>query len=144
MDETTSPPCPCCRRFGTASPGRCSLQAAWGRREAWRQSWRRRGMGTAFLARTEASPSPAARSRLFAATDTVYGRVFDIVGRAGWPREVGERAQRDTCYDRWSRHEDELANDAAAALEMAGAGQADAFDTACLDAEQGVAACTGR
>ena len=98
-------------------------------------------VGTAFLACTEASTSPAARARLLAATDTdtVYGRVFDIGARAGWPREFGERALRNAFYDRWSGHEDELANDAEAAREMANARQAEAYDTACLDAGQGVA-----
>ena len=89
-------------------------------------------MGTAFLACTEASTSPAARPRLLAATDTdtVYGRVFDIGARARWPREYGERALRNAFYDRWSGHEDELANDAEAAREMANARQAEAYDTA--------------
>jgi nitronate monooxygenase len=98
-------------------------------------------VGTAFLACTEASTSPAARARLLAATDTdtVYGRVFDIGARAGWPREYGERALRNAFYDRWSGHEDELANDAEAAREMANARQAEAYDTDCLDAGQGVA-----
>jgi hypothetical protein len=44
---------------------------------------------------------------------------------------------------RWSGHEDELANDAEAAREMANARRADAYDTACLDAGQGVALLRG-
>jgi nitronate monooxygenase len=98
-------------------------------------------VGTAFLICTESSTSPAARARLIAATDTdtVYGRVFDIGARAGWPREFGERALRNAFYDRWSGHEDELADDAVAARQMAQARAAEDFDTAKLDAGQGIA-----
>jgi nitronate monooxygenase len=98
-------------------------------------------VGTAFLTCTESSNSPAARARLIAATDTdtVYGRVFDVGKRAGWPREFGERGLRNAFYDRWVGREDELANDSAAARAMTVARETDDFDTACLDAGQGVA-----
>lgn len=98
-------------------------------------------VGTAFLTCTEAATSPAARARLIAATDTdtVYTRVFDIGARAGWPREFGERALRNLFYDRWAGHEEDLADDAAAAQEMTQAREAECYDTACLDAGQGVA-----
>jgi nitronate monooxygenase len=98
-------------------------------------------VGTAFLTCTEASTSAAARTRLIAATDTdtVYGRVFDIGARAGWPGEFGERALRNAFYDRWVGHEGELAADDLAARELAQAGAAEDFDTTKLDAGQGVA-----
>jgi nitronate monooxygenase len=97
--------------------------------------------GTAFLTCTEGSTSPGARARLIAATDTdtVYGRVFDIGRRVGWPSEFGERALRNDFFDRWAGHEDELAHDTTAAAQMADAQQAEDYDTACLDAGHGVA-----
>jgi nitronate monooxygenase len=98
-------------------------------------------VGTAFLTCTESSNSPAARARLIAATDTdtVYGRVFDVGKRSGWPREFGERGLRNDFYDRWVGHEEALAHDSPAALAMTLARETDDFDTACLDAGQGVA-----
>lgn len=97
--------------------------------------------GTAFLTATEAMTSPAARARLIAAsdTDTVYTRVFDIGVRAGWPPEFGERALRNAFSDRWTGHEDDLVRDAAAIQQMTQAREREDYDTACLDAGQGVA-----
>ena len=129
--ETVTTPVLAAGGIGT-SRGLAAVVAA-GSAGAW--------MGTAFLACSEASTSPAARARLIAATDTdtVYGRVFDIGARAGWPREFGERALRNAFFDRWTGHEDELANDDSAAQQMAQASEAEDFDTAKLDAGQGVA-----
>lgn len=97
-------------------------------------------VGTAFLTCTEAATSPAARERLLAAgdTDTVYGRVFDVGQRAAWPREYGGRALRNAFFDRWVGREDELAQDDAAAAELAAARQQGDFDAACVYAGQGV------
>lgn len=97
-------------------------------------------VGTAFLTCTEAATSPAARERLLAAhdTDTAYGRVFDVGQRLAWPPEYGGRALRNAYFDRWAGHEDELAQDDAAAEELLAARRAGDFDTACIYAGEGV------
>jgi nitronate monooxygenase len=102
--------------------------------------------GTAFLTCIEGQTPAAARDRLIAATDTdtVYGRVFDLGARAGWPAEFGERALRNAFFDQWVGHEDELAADADAATRFARATPAGDYDVACLDAGQGVALLTAQ
>jgi nitronate monooxygenase len=101
-------------------------------------------MGTAFLACTEAATPPAARERLFAATDTAtaYGRVFDIAQRQAWPPEYGGRALRNRFFDRWAGHEQDLRADASAQTEMAAARDRGDYDTAYIYAGQGAAALT--
>jgi nitronate monooxygenase len=133
--ETVTTPVLAAGGIGT-SRGLAAVVAA-GAAGAW--------VGTAFLTCTESLTSPAARARLIAATDTdtVYGRVFDVGARAGWPREFGERALRNAFYDRWVGHEDELAEDSAVAGQLAVAGKAEDFDTAKLDAGQGVVLLRG-
>jgi nitronate monooxygenase len=97
-------------------------------------------VGTAFLACTEAATSAAARELLLAAadTDTVYGRVFDVGQRLGWPPQYGGRALRNEFFDRWVGREDELAADDLAAAELRAAREHDDFDVACIYAGQGV------
>src|SRR6185437_3376172 len=82
-------------------------------------------VGTAFLTCVEGTTSATARARLIAATDTdtVYGRVFDLAARAGWPDEFGERALRNGFFDRWVGREEEVAADESAATEMRDARQ---------------------
>jgi nitronate monooxygenase len=101
-------------------------------------------VGTAFLTCVEGMGSATAHARLIAATDTdtVYGRVFDLGSRAGWPTEFGERALRNQFFDRWVGREAELATDAEAVAGFAEASAAQNFDVACLDAGQGVALLT--
>ncbi|HET8603411.1 MAG TPA: nitronate monooxygenase [Marmoricola sp.] len=94
-------------------------------------------VGTAFLGCVEAASSPAARQALLAATDTGYGRVFDVAQRAPWPREFGGRAVRNDFFDRWVGREDEM--DDAARAEHAAAVEAADFETAHLYAGQAVA-----
>lgn len=95
-------------------------------------------VGTAFLGCVEAANSPEARRALFAATETGYGRVFDVAQRAAWPREFGGRAVRNGFFDRWVGHEDDL--DEAAAQQHATAVRAGDYATAHLYAGQGVLA----
>jgi nitronate monooxygenase len=97
-------------------------------------------VGTAFLCCTEADTTPAARDRLLAAgeTDTVYGRVFDLVQGLGWPAEYGGRALRNSFFDRWSGREDELTADPSARQELAAARARGDFETAYIYAGQGV------
>lgn len=96
-------------------------------------------VGTAFLACTEADTSDAARARLFAGTETSYGRVFDVAQRLGWPEEYGGRALRNEYFDRWADRIEELAEDDAAAAELAAAKSSGDFDTAYIYAGQGAA-----
>jgi nitronate monooxygenase len=98
-------------------------------------------VGTAFLGCREAANSPAARQRLFEATDTAtsYGRVFDVAQRLGWPEEYGGRGLRNAFFDRWADRLDELATDDGAAQELAAARASEDFDTAYLYAGEGVA-----
>jgi nitronate monooxygenase len=102
-------------------------------------------VGTAFLTCIESMTSAWARERLSAAaeTDTVYGRVFDIAARAGWPSEFGERALRNGFFDAWVGRESDLAVDDDAARAMRLAARAHDTDVLCLDAGQGVGLLTG-
>jgi len=97
-------------------------------------------VGTAFLACPEATTTDAARERLFAAgaSDTVYGRVFDIAQRLPWPAEYGGRALRNSFFDRWAGREGELAADDAAQAELLAAKERHDFDIAYIYAGQGV------
>ena len=101
-------------------------------------------VGTALLTANEAANSPAARQRLIAAEcgQTVYGRVFDVAQRLGWPREYGGRSLRNPFYDRWHDRLDELAQDDTAAVELAAAREMEDYDTAYLYAGQGVGLLT--
>jgi nitronate monooxygenase len=101
-------------------------------------------VGSAFLMCVEATTTPEGRARLAAATDTdtVYGRVFDIGKRAGWPREWGDRALRNGFFDTWSGHEDELAADDAARDAYAAAAEGQDFEVATIQVGQGVASMT--
>lgn len=98
-------------------------------------------VGTAFLACTEAATSAAARELLLAAadTDTVYGRVFDVGQRLGWPPQYGGRALRNAFFERWVGREDELAGDDLAAAELMAARNHGDFAASCIYAGQGVA-----
>jgi nitronate monooxygenase len=97
-------------------------------------------IGTAFTATTEALTTGPARDRLVSArvTDTVYTRVFDIAAGARWPREFGERALRNSFAEAWADRESELESSVPAARQMAQARADDDYDTACLDAGEGV------
>jgi nitronate monooxygenase len=117
---------------GISGPRAVAAVLAAGAEGAW--------VGTAFLGCLEADNSEEARRVLFAATeaDTAYGRVFDVAQRLGWPAEYGGRAVRNTFFDRWSGHEDELAADDEAAAALDRARRAGNYDTAYLYAGQGV------
>lgn len=95
-------------------------------------------VGTAFLACAESGTSAPARERLFAATDTdtVYGRVFDVAQQLRWPVEYGGRSLRNSYFDRWSGHEDELAADASAIAELTTARAEQDYEVAYLYAGQ--------
>jgi nitronate monooxygenase len=95
-------------------------------------------VGTAFLTCVEAASSPASKARLLAATETGYGRVFDVAQQYAWPREYGGRAVANSFFDEWVGHEDEMDDEARARHREAMA--AKDFDVAHLYAGQGVAA----
>ncbi len=97
-------------------------------------------VGTAFLMCHEAANRPAARARLreARATDTAYGRVFDVAQRAGWPPEFGGRALRNEYFTRWEHRLDELATDEAAAEELSDGMRRGDYDVGYLYAGQGV------
>jgi nitronate monooxygenase len=101
-------------------------------------------VGTAFTATAESMSTSRARERLVAAavTDTVYTRTFDIAARARWPRQFGERALRNGFSEEWSGRDAELEASDAAARRMSEARAADDYDTACLDAGEGVGLIT--
>jgi nitronate monooxygenase len=101
-------------------------------------------VGSAFMMCVEATTTPQARARLAAASDadTVYGRVFDIGKRAGWPREWGDRALRNGFYDTWAGHEDDLATNDEARDAYAAAAERQDFDVATVQVGQGVASMT--
>jgi nitronate monooxygenase len=97
-------------------------------------------VGTAFLGCVEAANSADARSQLFAADGTGYGRVFDVAQRLAWPPEFGGRAVRNAFFERWVGREDEMDDDAAA--EHAAAVRAGDWSVAHLYAGEGVVALT--
>ena len=67
-----------------------------------------RGWGPRFSPAPRRPPRPARALLLTAAdTDTVYGRVFDVGQRLGWPRQYGGRALRNGFFERWVGREDE-------------------------------------
>jgi nitronate monooxygenase len=117
---------------GIGSPRGLAAVLAAGAAGAW--------VGTAFLTCVEGTSTAAARARLAAAseTDTVYGRVFDIGARAGWPAEFGERAVRNAYFDEWVGREDQLSLDDDAAERLVAARRQDDVDIVCVDAGQGV------
>jgi nitronate monooxygenase len=101
-------------------------------------------VGTALLTTVEAGSSPGARERLLAAdeTGTVYGRVFDVAQRLGWPAEYGGRGLRNAYFDRWADRLEELAVDDRAAAELEQARAAGDYDTAYVYAGEGVGLLT--
>jgi nitronate monooxygenase len=98
-------------------------------------------VGTAFLASAETETSVAAKQQLFAAsdTDTVYGRVFDVGQRLGWPPEFGGRALRNAFFDAWNGREEELFDDDEAVEALRTAKAARDFDAAYIYTGQGAA-----
>jgi nitronate monooxygenase len=101
-------------------------------------------IGTALLTTREAATGAAARARLLAAGDTgtAHGRVFDVALRLDWPEEYGGRGLRNAYFDRWRDRLDELAEDDAAAAELAQAQRDQDLDTAYVYAGQGVGMLT--
>ncbi len=97
-------------------------------------------VGTAFLGCVEADMTGPARERLFADSDTGYGRVFDVAQEFDWPAEFGGRALVNEFFDEWVGHEDEM--DDAARRRHQEAQRVGDFDVAHLYAGQGVAALT--
>lgn len=119
----------------TTSRGLAAVLAA-GAAGAW--------VGTALLTALEAANSPQARARLIAAGhgQTVYGRVFDVAQRFGWPPEYGGRSIRNLFYDHWHDRLDELAHDETAAKQLTAAREIEDYDFAYLYAGQGVGSLT--
>jgi nitronate monooxygenase len=95
-------------------------------------------VGTAFLACEEALTTPAERAALLGATETGYGRVFDVAQGFPWPSEYGGRAVANSFFDEWVGRENEM-DDAARARHRA-AREAGDFDIAHVYAGEGVAA----
>ncbi|HET7684015.1 MAG TPA: nitronate monooxygenase [Marmoricola sp.] len=98
-------------------------------------------VGTAFLGCAEADNTPEARQALFAARDTGYGRVFDVVQQVPWPREYGGRAVANPFFTEWAGREEQIGPDARERHQRAVAAQD--FSAAHLYAGEGVAALTG-
>jgi nitronate monooxygenase len=98
-------------------------------------------VGTAFLGCVEANMTSPARERLFADSDTGYGRVFDVAQEFAWPAEFGGRALVNEFFDEWVGREDAM--DDAARKRHEEAQRGGDFDVAHLYAGQGVAALTG-
>ncbi|MCW2842283.1 MAG: nitronate monooxygenase [Nocardioides sp.] len=97
-------------------------------------------VGTAFLGCVEAAGSPAAKTALFRAGETGYGRVFDVAQDVAWPPEFGGRAVANDYFDEWVGHEDAL--DAPARDRHRAAVAREDFSVAHLYAGEGVAALT--
>jgi nitronate monooxygenase len=95
-------------------------------------------VGTAFLTCVESAYSPASKAHLLAASETGYGRVFDVAQEYAWPREYGGRAVANSFFDEWVGHEDDM-DDAARARHRDAMAAGD-YDVAHLYAGQGVAA----
>lgn len=117
---------------GIATPRGLAAVLAAGAAGAW--------VGTALLTASEAANSASARARLIAAGhgQTVYGRVFDVAQRLGWPPEYGGRSLRNPFYDQWHDRLDELVHDDGAARQLTAARETEDYDTAYLYAGQGV------
>ncbi len=101
-------------------------------------------VGTALLTANEAANSSQARARLIAARydQTVYGRVFDVAQRLGWPPEYGARSLRNPFYDHWHDRLDELVHDEKAFKQLTTAREVEDYDVAYLYAGQGVGSLT--
>ncbi|MET9342229.1 nitronate monooxygenase [Nonomuraea sp. NPDC003804] len=97
-------------------------------------------VGTAFLACSETMVSAPALHRILAAaeTDTVYGRVFDVAQRLGWPPEYGGRGLRNAFFDQWEGKEEALAADEEAHAAVAAARAAGDYDVAVVYASEAV------
>ena len=98
-------------------------------------------VGTAFLGCVEADTTGPARERMFAASETAYGRVFDVAQEFPWPKEFGGRALVNGFFDEWVGREDDM--DDAARRRHEVARRTGDFDVAHLYAGQGIAALTG-
>jgi nitronate monooxygenase len=98
-------------------------------------------MGTRFLAAEESLASPAAKSRLVAASgdDTVRTRVFDIVRGYDWPAQYAGRALTNRFSATWHGREAALAaaGEGERALYAAAAASGD-VDTAVVFAGEGI------
>jgi nitronate monooxygenase len=101
-------------------------------------------LGTCLSASAEALTSDAGRSALIRAreTDTASTRVYDIVRHLPWAERFPSRVLRNDFVERWTGHEDALANDVAAEAELASAIAADDRRIAAVDAGQGVGMVT--
>lgn len=93
---------PCVVAAGGIATGRgLAAVLATGAAGAW--------VGTALLNTAQAGTPAAARTAMAAAasTDTVYSRVYDVVGSV-WPDQFGGRSLRNEHIDRWTGHEAEM------------------------------------
>lgn len=80
-------------------------------------------LGTAFLATPEAIEVDEDYKRLILesdGTDTVFTRVYDIVGGYPWPEGIGERVRRNGFTDEWTDREAELRERKAEATSVGG------------------------
>jgi nitronate monooxygenase len=121
---------------GIASPRSLAAVLAAGASGAW--------LGTCLSASVEALTTDAGRRALVAAdeTDTTSTRVYDIVRHLPWAERFPSRVLRNDFVDRWTGHEDALAEDADAEAELATAIAADDRRIAAVDAGQGVGMVT--
>lgn len=125
LDRT---PCPVLAAGGILNNRGLAAVLAAGAEGAW--------VGTAFLGCVEASMPASARARLIAATDTGYGRVFDVAQGFAWPSEFGGRALVNDFFDEWVGREDEMDDSARKRHEEAQ--RATDFDVAHIYAGEGV------
>ena len=101
-------------------------------------------LGTCLSASAEALISDAGRSALIRAreTDTASTRVYDIVRHLPWAERFPSRVLRNDFVERWTGHEEALADDSDAEAELATAIDADDRRIAAVDAGQGVGMVT--
>jgi nitronate monooxygenase len=97
-------------------------------------------VGTAFLGCVEANMPGPAREQLLAASETGYGRVFDVAQELPWPPEFGGRALVNGFFEEWVGREHDM--DDSARMRHEAARQAGDFAVAHLYAGQGVTALT--
>jgi nitronate monooxygenase len=97
-------------------------------------------IGTPLLACPEALNSPAARSRVRAATgdDTVLTRAFDVAQRLAWPHRWPGRALANEFSRTWHGREDELSRDPVASQRVVEARRTDDLEQAPLYAGESV------
>jgi len=97
-------------------------------------------MGTRFHAAEESLLAPEGKQRIVASSgdDTQRSKVFDIANGSRWPREYNSRTLVNRFTETWRGREAALATDAAVIAGYEKARAAGEFDTAAVNAGEGV------